>query len=96
MHIYNILKDKRAEILRIVEKHGAYNIRVFGSQVRGDNIPDSDIDFLVNVCEEHSPFFPGGLIVDLEDLLGRKVDIVTENALHWYIKDKVLKEAVPL
>ncbi len=96
MAIQKILKDKRNDILKIAEKHGAYNIRVFGSQARGDTRPDSDIDFLVEVGDNHSPFFPGGLLVDLEDLLGRKVDIITEDALHWYIKDKVIKEAVPL
>lgn len=96
MAIQKLLKDKRDDILKIAEKHGAYNIRVFGSQARGDTRPDSDIDFLVKVGDNHSPFFPGGLLVDLEDLLGRKVDIVTEDALHWYIKDKVIKEAVPL
>lgn len=90
------IQEKRNAIIRIAERHGAFNIRVFGSVARGEDHPASDIDLLVEVGPEHSPFFPGGLIADLEDLLGRKVDIVTENGLHWYIKDRVLKEAIPL
>jgi hypothetical protein len=54
------------------------------------------VDFLVTVQSEHSPWFPAGLIVDLEQLLGCEVDVVTEEALHWYIHDRVLEEAVPL
>lgn len=91
-----LLKDKREEILRIAAKHGAYNVRVFGSVARGESDEDSDIDFLVEMGEEHSPFFPGGLLAELEELLGTRVDIATENGLHWYIKDKVMQEAVPL
>ena len=92
MSVQDLLKNKRDEILGIAAKHGAYNVRVFGSVIHGDEEPESDIDFLIDVGVEHSKFFPGGLIVDLEDLLGRRVDIVTENALHWYIRDRVLKE----
>ena len=96
MSLQDLLKNKRDEILSITAKHGVYNVRVFGSVIHGDEEPESDIDFLVDVGADHSRFFPGGLIVDLEDLLGRRVDIVTENALHWYIRDRVLKEAAPL
>ena len=92
----NILKTKREEILRIASKHGAYDVRVFGSVARGEAGEESDVDLLVEVGPQHSPWFPGGLIADLEDLLGRKVQVVTEDALHWYIRDRVLKEAVPL
>ncbi len=96
MSVQDLLKNKRDEILGIAAKHGAYNVRVFGSVIHGDEEPESDIDFLIDVGVEHSKFFPGGLIVDLEDLLGRRVDIVTENALHWYIRDRVLKEEATL
>ena len=96
MNAQDLLKNKRDEILDITAKHGAYNVRVFGSVIHGDEGPESDIDFLVDVGVDHSRFFPGGLIVDLEDLLGRRVDIVTEDALHRYIRDRVLKEAAPL
>ena len=90
------IQAKRREILRIAAEHGARNVRVFGSAARGESDPDSDVDFLVAVQSEHSPWFPAGLIVDLEQLLGCQVDVVTEEALHWYIHDRVLEEAVPL
>jgi hypothetical protein len=91
-----LLANKRAEILDIALKHGAHNVRVFGSVARGEADAESDIDFLVEVGTIHSAWFPAGLTADLEELLGRKVDVVTENALHWYIRDRVLKEALPL
>jgi uncharacterized protein len=90
------LKRKRLAILRIAEQHGAYNVRVFGSVVRGDAGATSDIDFLVDVKPVHSSWFPAGLVVDLEQLLGSDVDVLTESALHWYIRDQVIKEAMPL
>ena len=96
MKLAQVLAHKREEILRICVKHGAKNVRVFGSFARGEAGPKSDVDLLVDVGPEHTPWFPGGLIVDLEDLLGRNVDIVEPEALHWYIRDRVLKEAMPL
>ena len=96
MGIAELLKDKREEILRLAELHGAHNVRVFGSVARGEAGPDSDIDFLVDVGPIHSSFFPGGLYVDLIDLLGREVDIVTERGLNPHLRERVLKEAVPL
>ncbi|OGR87538.1 MAG: DNA polymerase subunit beta [Elusimicrobia bacterium RIFCSPLOWO2_01_FULL_60_11] len=96
MGIQEILKEKRQEILRISAKHGAINVRIFGSVARGEAGPNSDLDLLVDVGPNPSPFFPGGLLTDLESLLGKKVDIVTPGGLHWYIRDRVLREAVPL
>ncbi len=96
MGIDELLKQKRAEVLRIAEQHGAYNVRIFGSIARGEAGPSSDVDLLVDVGPGRSSFFPAGLLADLEDLLGCKVDILTENGLHWYIRDRILKEAVPL
>ena len=90
------IQAKRREILCIAAAHGAHNVRVFGSAARGESGPDSDVDFLVAVQPEHSSWFPAGLIVDLEKLLGCEVDVVTKEALHWYIHDRVLEEAVPL
>jgi hypothetical protein len=96
MGIKELLQDKREEILRLAARHGALNLRVFGSVARGEARPESDVDFLVEAGPNRTFFFPGGLIADLEDLLGRKVDVVTEKGLHWYIRERVLKEALPL
>ena len=75
MSISELLKEKREEILQIAAKHGAYNVRLFGSAARGEDGPDSDVDLLIDVASNHSSWFPAGLIIDLEDLLGRKVDV---------------------
>lgn len=96
MGVATLLTQKREAILRIAERHGAYNVRVFGSMARGDAGPVSDVDLLVDVRPEHSAFFPGGLVADLEDLLGRRVDIVEPAGLHWYLRDTILHEAVAL
>jgi predicted nucleotidyltransferase len=96
MGIEELLKSKREEILQIAARHGAYNVRVFGSVARGDARPDSDVDFLVDAGPDTTPFFPGGLIVDLEDLLGRRVEVATERGLRERIRDSVISEAVPL
>jgi len=96
MGIDEPLKAKREQILQIAAKHGARNVRVFGSVAHGEAGPQSDVDLLVDVGPDPSPFFPGGLLADLEELLGRRVDVLTENALHWYIRDRILREARPL
>jgi predicted nucleotidyltransferase len=96
MSIAALLAEKREEILRIAARHGAYNVRVFGSVARGDAGVASDVDLLVDVRPDHSAFFPGGLVADLEDLLGRRVDVVEPAGLHWYLRDTILHEAVPL
>lgn len=96
MRIEELLKTKREDILQIAAKHGAYNVRIFGSVARGEASENSDIDLLIDVEENHSRWFPGGLLADLEDLLGCKVDIVIENGLHQLIREQVLQEAVPL
>ena len=96
MEISGLLAEKRDEILRIATRHGAYNVRVFGSMARGDAGPASDVDLLVDIRPDHSAFFPGGLVADLEDLLGRRVDVIEPAGLHWYLRDTILHEAVPL
>lgn len=90
------VKDKRKAILAAAARHGATNVRVFGSVARGEAGPASDLDVLVDLEPERSLFDLGGLLVDLEGLLGCKVDVVTEKGLHWYVRDRVLREAVPL
>jgi len=96
MGIEDVLRDKREEILEIVKHHGADQVRVFGSIARGEARADSDVDLLVRPGPQTSAWFPAGLVLDLEALLGRKVDVLTEKALHWYIRDRILSEAVPL
>ena len=96
MGIEKNLKEKREEILRIAAQHGAINVRVFGSVARGEAGGDSDVDFLVKVGPNPSPWFPAGLIIDLEELLGCKVDVVTEDGIYWLLRRRILKEAVPL
>jgi predicted nucleotidyltransferase len=87
--------EMRAEILRVAEVHGARNIRVFGSVVRGDNRDDSDVDLLVEFEEGKTLFDLIGLKLDLQNLLGATVDVVTPNSLR-YIRDHVLAEALPI
>ncbi|HSG42935.1 MAG TPA: nucleotidyltransferase family protein [Anaerolineales bacterium] len=96
MKIEELLKTQREKILEIAKKHGAYDVRVFGSVARGEGGDESDIDFLVEVGPVHSPWFPAGLVADLSDLLNVPVDVVTEDGLHWFIKEQVLEEAQPL
>jgi uncharacterized protein len=96
MDVEEILRQKRNEILEIASRHGASDVRVFGSVARGAAGTESDIDLLVRPGAKTSPWFPAGLILDLEELLGRKVDVATEGGLHWYIRDRILAEAVPL
>ena len=96
MPVASLLQDKREAILSLAAQHGARNVRVFGSAARGDAGPDSDVDFLVDLEPRRSLLDLGGLLMDLKELLGREVDVVTEPGLHWYIRDRILREAVPL
>ncbi len=91
-----LLAAKREEILKIAALHGAHNVRVFGSVARGEAGPESDIDFLVEMEPGRSLFDLGGLLVDLQKLLGVDVDISTEKGLRSRIRDQVLKEAVTI
>ncbi|MCX5675309.1 MAG: nucleotidyltransferase family protein [Planctomycetota bacterium] len=91
-----LLRAKREDILRLAARHGARNIRIFGSVARGDAGPDSDLDVLVDMEPGRSLFDMGGLLTDLQELLGCHVDVVTEKGLRERIRDRVLKEAVPL
>ena len=91
-----LLEDYREQILEICARHGAGNVRVFGSYARGESRPDSDLDLLVEIVGPTTMWWPGGIVADLEDLLGIQIDVTTENSLSKYIKDVVLEEAVPL
>ena len=96
MSLQEQLIAKRNEILAIAQKYGATNLRIFGSVARGDDRPDSDIDFLIDQEREWSLLEHIGMMQDLEDLLGRKVDLATADALRTAFKDHILKEAIAL
>ncbi|RJP73417.1 MAG: nucleotidyltransferase [Candidatus Zixiibacteriota bacterium] len=94
MRLDELLKIKRAAILEIAARHDARNVRVFGSVARGEADEQSDIDFLVDMESGRSLFDLGGLLMDLRELLGRDVDVVTERGLKERIRERVVKEAV--
>ena len=96
MEIGKLLEIKRDHILRTATKHGARNVRVFGSVARGEAGPASDVDFLVKMDQGRSLLDLSALVVDLRDLLGRKVDVVSEDGLYWLLRRRILKEAKPL
>jgi predicted nucleotidyltransferase len=96
MKIDQLLDEKREEIRRIAAKHGTTNLRVFGSVARGEARQDSDLDLLVDTVPEASSWFPAGLVLDLEEILGYRVEVVTEKGLNPYLKEHVLQEALPL
>jgi len=92
----NELREKREEILSTAARHGARKVRVFGSVVRGEVGPESDLDFLVELEPGRSLLDHAALLLDLQDLLGHDVDVLTDKGIHPRIRDRVLKEAVPL
>lgn len=90
------INQNRDKILALASKYGAYNVRLFGSVARNEADAQSDIDFLVEMEAGRSLFDLGGLLMELQDLLGCPVDLVTEKGLRTKIRDRVLNEAVPL
>ena len=96
MDAQTLLKTRRKDILAIAARNGAFNVRVFGSVARGDNRPDSDVDFLVNLEKGRSLLDLARLLRELQTLLGTSVDVMTEAGLRTRIKDQVLREARPL
>ena len=96
VRINKLLSQKRKEILDISVKHGAYNVRLFGSVAKGKAEPDSDVDILVDMEKGRSLLDLGGLLMDLQELLGCQVDVVTEKGLRARIRNRVLEEAIPL
>jgi predicted nucleotidyltransferase len=91
-----LVEGKREEILRIARAHGAGNVRLFGSAARGDADETSDVDFLVEFEPGTSLLQHGAMIADLEELLGRRVDVAPEKTLRERVRERVLREAVPL
>ena len=91
-----LLASKRDPILEVAARHGASNIRVFGSASRGDDKPDSDIDLLIDLDKDRSLLDLAELVADLRDLLGRQVDVAVEDNLYWLLRRRILREAQPL
>lgn len=96
MGIPEIIISRKEQILALADKYGASNVRVFGSVARGTADESSDVDFLVNLAPGRSLFDLGGLLYELQKLLGRNVDVITPAGLRPRIRDRVLKEAVPI
>lgn len=96
MGIEEIISGQKEQILAIAAKYGASNVRVFGSFARGTADENSDVDFLVNLAPGRSLFDLGGLLYELQQLIGRSVDVVTPAGLRPRIRDRVLREAVPI
>ena len=93
---FDQLQRNREQILRLAQKHGAYNVRVFGSVARNEADQQSDVDFLVDLEPGRSLFDLGGLLMDLQHLLDRRVDVITEKGLRTRIRERVLREASAL
>jgi uncharacterized protein len=96
MTIEELRNTKRAEILRLAARRGARNLRVFGSVARGENDSNSDIDFLVDLEPGRSLLDLGGLQRDLEELLTSRIDVVSSRGLRDRVREKVLRDAIPL
>jgi uncharacterized protein len=93
---FNDIRARRDEVLALAAKHGAHNVRVFGSVARSENTPSSDIDFLVVMDKNSSLFDEAELLYDLEEMFGCKIDIVDEPRLFALIRDRILAESKPL
>ncbi len=96
MSIKDLLRSKRTEILQIAERHGAINIRIFGSVARGEDNESSDIDFLVEMEPGRSLMDHAALLLELQDSLGHKVDVISDRGIKPRIRDIILKESVSL
>jgi len=92
----DIAREKREEILAIARKHGASNVRIFGSVARGEADDQSDIDLLVDLDADRSLFDLGALVMELNESMGHHVDVVTESGIRSRIRDRIVAEAVAL
>jgi predicted nucleotidyltransferase len=92
----DLVKSRRDEILAVAHCHRGTRVRVLGSMARGDASPTSDLDLFADVGPRTSAWFPGGLVAELEVLMERHVQVVTERGLDQLLRDRVLQEAVPL
>jgi len=96
MRTWELLESKKDEILRIAANHGAGDIRVFGSTARREDDEASDIDMLVRLEPGVGLLQHAAMVRELEELLGRKVDVLSDRGLRPRVRDRVLREAVPL
>lgn len=96
MAYFDQLKARRLQILEVASHYGASNVRIFGSVARNEDTPESDIDMLVDLEPGRSLFDHIALKQDLEELLGKRVDLLTPASLHWYIRDRIMNEAQAL
>jgi uncharacterized protein len=92
----DLISQHRSAIHEIAARHGVTGVRVFGSIARGEAGPASDVDLLVETGPELSPWFPVGFVLELEELLGRRVEVVTARALHPELREAVLRDAKPV
>lgn len=91
-----LTRAQRDAVLAVARRHGVTAVRLFGSEARGDAEAESDVDLLIEVGPVHSPWFPGGLVADLEELLGRRVDVVELRSIASPLRERILAESVPL
>ncbi len=96
LSMHPLIETHRAELLALARRHGVTRIRVFGSMSRGDGQDNSDVDLLVTLAPGTSALALGGLLLDAQELLGRRVDVVTEASLHPALRERVIAGAVPL
>jgi uncharacterized protein len=96
MNLESLLKERRMAILDAAQRHAARNVRIFGSVARGDFDEKSDLDFLVEMEPGRSLLDHASLLLDLEQLLGCKVDVVSEKGIKARMRERVLREARPL
>ena len=96
MTLLEQVQTQREDILRLAARRGAHNVRLFGSVARNEAGPDSDVDFLVDLEPGRSLLDLGGLLMDLQKLMGCKVDVMTETGLRPRLRPRVLREARPL
>ncbi len=96
MPVHPLIEAHRTELLALASRRGVTGVRVFGSMSRGDASDDSDVDLLVTLTPGTSALALGGLLLDAQELLGRRVDVVTEASLHPALREQVVASAVPL
>lgn len=94
--MHALIETHRDQLLSLAHRRGVTSVRVFGSMVHGGEREDSDVDLLVTLAPGVSALALGGLLLDAQDLLGRRVDVVTEASLHPALRDRVLADAVAL